>query len=112
MSYDCLVEMVEWVRRLALPWFDQFENSLELRSRLFQGTVTGLDVDRSLELILAQFGPFEAIRFLEECVMPDRKLGPLVKDAMKRIRSANASGAFGIDKAWNIATIATACRLV
>jgi len=103
-----LIELVDWVLRLALPWFDLFEDKLELKRALFRGVVPGLDLDRTLELVLAEFGPIEAIRFLNECVMPDSSLGPKVREATSRIHNAVAIGRIGPDPAWNIATIASA----
>jgi len=111
-DYQVLVELVDWVRRLALPWFDLFENADELKRMLYQRIVGGIDLDRSLELILAEFGPVEAIRFLKECVMPDSRVGPMIRDATKQIHTAAADGGMGADPVWNIATIASAYSLI
>jgi len=112
LDYQVLVELVDWVRRLALPWFDLFENAEELRRMIYQRMVSGLDLDRSLEMLLTEFGPAEALKFLEECVMPDERMGPLIRDATHRIHNASASGAMGSDPIWNIATIASAYSLL
>lgn len=111
-DYDVLVELVEWVRRLALPWFNLFENTELLRSSVFQQMVSGLDLDRSLELILAEFGTKEATRFLSECVMPNDLVGPKIRDATKQIHRAADVGCIGADPVWNIATIASAYSLM
>lgn len=112
LDYDVLVELVDWVRRLALPWFNLFEDSEQLRARLFQQTVSGLNLDRCLELVLAQYGPKEAIRFLAECVIPDQSVGPKLQEASHRIRNAAGVGCIGTDTVWNLATIASAYRLL
>ena len=107
-----LVELLEWVRRLALPWFDTFEDSGALRRAIFNGTIAGLDSDRLLELVLAEFGTAEAARFLEECIMSNPRIGPQVREASKRIRTSIAAADFGSDPIWNIATIASVYSLV
>lgn len=112
LDYQVLVELVDWVRRLALPWFDLFENPDQLKQMLYQRMVAGLDLDRSLELILAEFGPVEANRFIKECVLIDSKVGPRICEAARRIHNAAAAGCFGTDTVWNIATIASAYSLI
>ena len=112
LDYQVLIDMLDWVRRLALPWFDSFESRKELKDLLFQRMVSGLDLSRSLELILAEFGPAEGMRFLDECVMPNERMGPQVREASRRIHSASASGGIGSDDVWNLATIATAHSLL
>ena len=112
LSYEVLLDLHDWVRRLAIPWFNLFEDSVLLRQMLYQRMVSGIDLDRSLELILAQYGPIEAMRFLEECVMRDSEMGPMIRDASRRIRGAVASGGMGADQIWNIATIASAHSLL
>ena len=112
LDYEVLVELHDWVRRLALPWFDLFENKTELKLAIFNGMVSGLDMDRALELVLAEFGPAEGARYLEECIISNPRVGPQVLDATKRIRNASASGAIGLDPVWNVATIASAYSLV
>jgi len=97
-DYQVLVELLDWVKRLALPWFDLFEDPHELRTQIYRGMVAGLDPDRSLEILLAEFGPVEALRYLHDCVMPDNKMGPQVREATKRIHSASAVGGIGRDK--------------
>ena len=85
IDYQVLVDLLDWVRRLALPWFRLFEHPEELRTRLFQGTVSGLDQDRSLEMVLTEFGTGEAMRYLEECVLADKTMGPRILEASKRM---------------------------
>jgi hypothetical protein len=112
LDYEVLVELVDWVRRLALPWFDLFENPEMLKQALYQRMVTGLDLDRSLELILAEFGPIEGIRFINECILKDDFVASRITDAAHSIQTAAASGHFGADPIWNIATIASAYSLI
>lgn len=109
---QALVELLDWVKRLALPWFDLFEDELELRRMLYLRMVSGLNMDRSLELLLAEFGPVEAVRFIEECIMADAEMGPRIREAANRISTAQAVGRMGADPVWNIATIASAYSLM
>lgn len=112
LDYQVLVELHDWVRQLALPWFDLFENSENLRRAIFSGMVAGLDMDRSLELVLAEFGTAEGARYLQECVISNPRIGPQVLEASNRIRNADAIGEIGADPIWNVATIASAYSLV
>lgn len=111
-DYEVLVELLDWIRRLALPWFDLFEDSGRLRRELFNGLVSCLDIDRQLEMVLAEFGPAEGARYLDDCVLTNPRVGPKVIDAMKKIRTATAYGEMGNDPVWNVATIAAAYSLV
>ncbi len=112
LDYQVLVEIVEWVRRLALPWFSLFENREALKQALYQREVSGVGLDMSLELMLAEFGPNEAHQFLEECVLPDMRIGPMVRETTRRISRALVDGAMGHDAVLNIATIASAYSLL
>ncbi len=112
MDYEVLVELLEWVRRLALPWFDLFEDSGLLRRNLYAGLVSGLDIDRALEVIIAEFGPAEGAHFLRECVISNPHVGPRVMESVKRIRASDEVGVIGSDPARNIAAICHAYSLL
>lgn len=112
LDYQVLIELLDWIRRLALPWFDLFEDSGELRRQIFNGMVACLEIDRQLEMVLAEFGPAEGARFLDECVLSNPRIGPKVLEASHRIRTGAAYGEIGPDPVWNIATIASAYSLV
>jgi hypothetical protein len=111
-DYEVLVELLDWVRNLALPWFDLFEDSGLLRRSLYAGLVSGLDLDRALEVMIAEFGTAEGANFLRECVISNPHVGPRVLESIERIRATDEVGTIGADPARNIAAISHAYSLI
>lgn len=104
-EHQTLIEMVDWVRRLALPWFDLFERRYELRERLFRMEIPYVELDTALELVLAEFGEIEGSRFIAECVMADERVGPLVRNASVNIRGYRGVVEIGAGIVKNVAAI-------
>jgi len=109
---ETLEEMVEWVERLALPWFETFHRPTTLRRALDERMVPLVSLETSLELMLTEFGQVEAALFLERHLTPETELREAVRNEVRRIIAAQTPMGFGDDTAHNLAVIAACFRLM
>ena len=112
LDHETLIDLVDSVQALALPWFKVFENERELYRRLFRLEISHVGLDTALELVIAEFGEYEGARFLSECILSDPKLGSRVREQSLRILRAQRSGGVGHDQVTNLATIAACFGLL
>ncbi|MDR3692794.1 MAG: hypothetical protein P4L46_25665 [Fimbriimonas sp.] len=109
---DTKIELVDWVRNLVLPWFDVFSQTRELRGKLFRGEISHIGLDTSLELVITEYGVEEGARFLNECILSDSNIGPLVREQAKRIMRAQDPDHRLSAPVSNLAAIAACYRLI
>ncbi len=111
-QHQTLVELVQWIQNLALPWFDLFENEMELRRRLLRCDVPRIGLDTALELIISEFGEYEGARFLRDVILTDPLIASNVRQLTLDIARAKAVGGMGRDLITNLATIAACYRMI
>ncbi len=109
---DVLSDLVDWVQKLALPWFEIFENERELHRKLFRGEITGIHLDTAMELVISEFGTFEGARFLDQCVLADSEIGDKVRERTSRILKSKERGVMGHDVISNLAALAASYRMI
>ena len=107
-----MVDIVDWIQRLALPWFDLFTLESELRRRLFLQTVPLVGLDTSLELVIAEYGPLEGARFLDQCVLSQPNLGGVVREKTLRILRAKEESKVGANLESTLSAVAASFRLI
>ncbi len=56
--------LAQELTRIAVPWFDLFKEPRRLKERLYAGEAALIDDCTALELLLAEFDPYEARRYL------------------------------------------------
>ena len=112
LNQENLVDLVDWIRRLALPWFGIFETERELHQRLFRSEIAGVNLDTALELVIAEFGVLEGARFMDQCVLDDSLIGQKVRERSVRIMRAKERGVMGVDLVSNLAAVAASYRLI
>lgn len=61
---DTAKAVIEEITRVALPWFACFANPGRMRDRLLARTLPWIDDCTALELLLSEFDPYEARRYL------------------------------------------------
>ena len=61
---DTAQVLIEDILRTVLPWFRCFSEPQKLKDRLYAGTLPWIDDCTALELLLAEFDPYEARRYL------------------------------------------------
>lgn len=82
-SEDTLEPLARWIDGLALPWFELFEDPMELARRVCEQRVPLLKNVDALELVLAEFGPYQARRFLRDLVEFGAEVSPVAKPLMR-----------------------------
>jgi hypothetical protein len=107
-----LGDLVEWIERLALPWFDGFHEAIELHGRLIDGCVPLVRTDTALEFMLAHYGAVEASMFLERSLENEQGLERAVREEIRRIRAHRAPLGFEDDVVHNLAVVATSFKLL
>jgi hypothetical protein len=65
--------LIDEIFRTVLPWFRCFSEPTVMRERLFAGTLPWVDDCTALELLLSEFDPFEARRYLMRMIRQSRK---------------------------------------
>jgi len=82
---DTLEDVAGWVTRLAIPWFESFENPTRLLFSLYDRSITWVDHPVALELLLADYGRLEAGRYFRECVLGDERYGAQCLEELTRL---------------------------
>lgn len=59
-------EIARHLDQVAIPWFEIFEEPELMRDRILSGAIPLIDDSTALELLLAEFGPADARRFLRK----------------------------------------------
>lgn len=106
------IDIVDWIQRLALPWFDLFRSEAELRRRLFQEKLPLVGLDTSLELVIAEFGALEGARFLDQCVLARPGMGERIRSQTLRIMRAKEASKIGNSVEDNLSAVAASFRLI
>ncbi len=102
----------QWLKRLALPWLDAFEDSLEMHRRILLGDLPFVDQETGLELMLAEFGLDYASQYLNRALAYDPELGRKVRRRTDQIVRAVVPGGRGTHLAHNLAVIAASYGLL
>ena len=85
----------------AVPWFETFESPTQLRDKLYARELPLVDSSTALELLLAEFDPFEARRYLATCP-PSAwfKSGPVAEPEGYRLGAARLGPISAYYRLW------------
>lgn len=109
---DALEDLAEWVQRLAAPWYAAFEDPREMRDRLYGPGIALIDHQAAIELLLAEFGPAEASRYLGQFVVKNSRLAPQFWRELHDLGHRVGPDFDAADAPHRLATIAHFYRLI
>ncbi|CAN5657752.1 hypothetical protein BH11ARM2_BH11ARM2_16490 [soil metagenome] len=105
---ESLEEMAYAVVRTALPWFGRFRHASGLGEALLARSIPLLDDPVSVELLLAEYGPLEARRYLTEYFAGEPKFW----EEVERLAEPMPPDSDMADSYQRLAAIAQLCRLL